>query len=94
MEENASLLNILLDQQRQLNNLVEEYGNLLTGNEENVVNLGTEVKELWEKVKKSQEIGILYYDGSEEQKEEANRQESIVDDLKDGIFATLFNAKY
>ena len=53
LDEGTSLINQFHDRQRQLNNLVEEYGNLLTGNEENVLKLVREVQELWVKLKET-----------------------------------------
>lgn len=95
LEEETSLINQLRDHMRELNILVEEYGNSLTGNEENVLNLVTKVKELWENLKKLLDKMTYYSSISEEQKQEANKvQESIERDLKEDLFATLFNAKY
>ena len=98
LEERTYLINQLSDRLRQLNNLVEEYGDFLTGNEENVLTLVTEVKELWEKLKEMTNQQIPEYmhlnSCSEEQKQEARLQDATSLKLKDDVLATLFNAKY
>ncbi len=98
LEEGTSLINQLRDHMRELNILVEEYGNSLTGNEGDVLNLVTKVKELWanlttllEKKKLKESYSLI----SEEQKQEAKKMtDSTERDLKEALFATLFNAKY
>ena len=98
LEENASLINRLRDRLGQLNNLVGGYGNLLTGNEENILNLVAEVKEMWENLNKmtNEQIPqyIHYNSCSEKQEQEARIQDKTASKLKDDVFATLFNAKY
>ena len=98
LDEGTSLINQLSDRLRQLNNLAEEYGNLLNGHEENVINLVREVKELWEKLEEipnKQSAAFRYcYSCSEEQRQEYRKQDETVSNLKDDVFATLFNAKY
>ena len=87
LEERTSLINQLSDRLRQLNNLVEEYGNLLTGHEENVIDLVREVKELWEKLEEmpnKQSAAFRYcYSCSEEQRQESWKQEETVSKLRD-----------
>jgi len=98
LDEGSSLISQFHDRQNKLNNLAKEYGNSLTGNEENVLNLVTEVKELWKKLKEitsNQTAAYTYcYSCSVEQKQEAWKQDDIVLKLKDEVFVTLFNAKY
>ena len=96
LEKGTSLINQLLDRLRQLNVLVETYGDSLTGNEENVLNLVAEVKELWKNLTALFDSMHGYYSViSEEQKQEAYKMYgATVRDLKEDLFATLFNAKY
>ena len=96
MEKGTSLIDQLRDRLRQLNVLVEKYGDSLTGNKENVLNLVAEVKELWNNLTTLFDSMHDYYSViSEEQKQEAYKMyEAIVRDLKDDLLVTLFNAKY
>ena len=76
LDEGTSLINQVSDRLRQLNNLTEEYGNLITGNEENVLKIVREVKELWEKLEEmpnKQSVAFAYCDSCPKEL----RQESL-----------------